>query len=106
MRSFFRLALAASALCFSLAGEAVAGEVIVVKITDLTFSPSPVKAKVGDTIEWVNEDFVDHTATADDESFNLLVATGKSARLEVKRSGAIPYFCRVHPNMRATIDVD
>lgn len=106
MHSVFRSALAAGALCFALAGQAVAGEVLVVKITDLSFSPSTVTAKVGDIIEWVNEDFLDHTATADDEGFDLAVAAGASARLEVKRSGVISYFCRVHPNMRGTLNVD
>src|SRR5262245_29954826 len=99
------LALAACALCLALVRPAASGEVIVVKITDLAFSPAEVKAKVGDIVEWVNDDFVDHTATADDESFDLPIAVGQSARLELKRPGAIPYLCRVHPNMRGTIRV-
>jgi plastocyanin len=106
MYAAFRAALAAGALCFALVQQATAGEIIIVKITDLAFSPATVKARVGDTVEWVNEDFLDHTATADDASFDLALGVGRSARLEVKKSGAVSYFCRVHPNMRGTIDVE
>lgn len=101
----FGPALPAGVLCSALAGLA-AGQGIVVKITDLAFSPEAVEAKVGDTIEWINEDFLDHTATAEDESFDLTIPAGKSARLEMKRSGAVRYFCRIHPNMRGTVNVD
>lgn len=98
--------LAAGSLCLTLAEPAAAGEVIVVKITDLVFSPAAVKAKAGDTIEWVNEDLFDHTATANDESFDLAIPVGQSARLEVKQPGAVPYYCRIHPNMKGTIDIE
>ena len=43
---------------------ALAGETVQVKISDLAFSPAEITARVGDTIQWVNGDFVDHTATA------------------------------------------
>ena len=95
---------AAAVLCLAL-GPAAAGEVIVVKIAALEFSPATVKARVGDIIEWVNEDFIDHTATADDGSFDVDIPAGKSQRLEMKRSGGFPYFCRAHPNMRGTLNV-
>ena len=42
---------------------------------------------------------------ADNESFDLPIAVGQSARLELKRLGAIPYFCRVHSNMAGTVRV-
>ena len=62
-----RLAVA-GLLCVLLAAPSAAGEVVRVAINDLAFSPAEVTAKVGDTIEWVNGDFVDHTATAKDGS--------------------------------------
>ncbi len=39
-------------------------ETIRVTIDRLKFSPAQVSARVGDTIEWVSNDFVNHTATA------------------------------------------
>lgn len=106
MPALLRTALTATVLCFALIGQGTAGEVRVVKIADMAFSPATLKARIGDTIEWVNEDFIDHTATARDGSFDLSVPVGKSARFEIKKSGVVPYFCRVHPNMEGTINVE
>jgi plastocyanin len=36
---------------------------IQVTIDKLVFSPVEIKAKVGDTITWINKDIVAHTAT-------------------------------------------
>ena len=57
------------ALVLVLAAESARAETIQVKIEKLAFMPSQVTAHVGDTIEWVNADFVAHTATARDGSF-------------------------------------
>jgi len=38
-------------------------DTIQVVIDKLVFSPAEIKAKVGDTIEWVNKDILAHTAT-------------------------------------------
>jgi len=98
--------LLAGALCQGVSESAAAGERIVIKVTGLAFVPQTVKAKVGDTIEWVNEDFIDHTATANDESFDLPLAVGQSGTLALTKAGAFAYFCRVHPNMTGKLDVD
>ena len=50
MYAAFRTVLAAWALCFAPVQQATAGEIIIVKITDLAFSPATVKARVGDTV--------------------------------------------------------
>ena len=39
-------------------------EMIQVTIDKIVFSPEELKAKVGDTIAWINKDIVAHTATA------------------------------------------
>jgi len=39
-------------------------ETFKVQLKGLQFSPAAISVHVGDTIEWVNEDFVAHTATA------------------------------------------
>ena len=91
-----------------LGAMAVPARAATIQITmqDLVFAPAEVSVRVGDTIEWINEDFLDHTVTAEDESFDLALPAGQSARLEMKRSGAVRYFCRTHPNMRGTVNVD
>lgn len=86
------------------ASPAAAG-MIYVEMKGIGFAPARISAKVGDTIEWSNRDFVAHTATARDHSFDVVVAAGKTAHAVVKRPGKIAYYCRYHPNMTAEIDV-
>jgi plastocyanin len=49
------------ALLLVLVTESARAEIIQVKIEKLAFVPSQVTAHVGDTIEWVNADFVAHS---------------------------------------------
>lgn len=88
-----------------LAAPSVAGEVVRVTINDLAFSPAEVRAKVGDTIEWVNGDFVDHTATDKAGAWDVAIAAGKSAQLSLTTAGTFSYFCKIHPGMTGTINV-
>ncbi|RVD47060.1 amicyanin, partial [Mesorhizobium sp. M2D.F.Ca.ET.140.01.1.1] len=53
--------MVALALAFS-ASPALAAT-IEVTIDKLVFSPANIEAKVGDTIEWTNNDVIAHTAT-------------------------------------------
>jgi plastocyanin len=39
-------------------------EVIQIELKQIAYTPAQVAAHVGDTIEWVNNDIVAHTATA------------------------------------------
>ncbi|ODT11765.1 MAG: amicyanin [Kaistia sp. SCN 65-12] len=82
-----------------------AAETITVKVSKLAFVPAAITAKVGDTIEWVNADFIAHTATATDKSFDVKLPASKSGSLQVTKAGSFPYFCRVHPTMKGTITV-
>jgi plastocyanin len=86
--------------------SASASEVVRITIHDLAFSPAEVSAKVGDTIEWVNSDFVDHTATANDGTWDVAIAAGKSAQFKLEQPGTVTYYCKIHPNMTGTIHVN
>ena len=86
--------------------SALAGETVQVKISDLAFSPVEVTARVGDTIQWVNDDIVDHTATATKGGdWDVMIVAGKQAELQLTRAGEIDYFCRFHPFMTGKITV-
>lgn len=87
------------------AAPAFAGEVVQVKISDLAFTPAEITIHLGDTVEWVNDDFIDHTATATRADWDLMVLKGKSAQMQLTRAGAFDYFCRFHPNMTGKIRV-
>jgi plastocyanin len=63
-----------------------------------------VDAKVGDTIEWVNNDVFDHTATVKGQ-WDVQIPAGQKGRLVLKKAGTFAYFCRFHPNMKATLVV-
>jgi plastocyanin len=88
-----------------LLGPAVAAKVIHIDIEKLVFNPKSVAAEVGDTIEWTNHDVVAHTATADDKSWEVMLAPRATGSQVVESAGLISYFCRFHPNMRAEIEV-
>lgn len=90
------------ALIFS-AGLAEAAT-IEVTIDKMAFSPADIAAKVGDTIEWVNEDVFVHTATVRG-GFEVLLPVKKSGSAVMAKTGTIDYYCRLHPNMKGRITV-
>lgn len=81
-------------------------ETIRIEVKGLAFSPAQVTAHVGDTLEWVNADFVAHTATGKSHEFDVSLPAGKSGRVVVKKPGKIDYFCRFHPNMTGQVTVE
>lgn len=78
---------------------------LTIVIDDVAFGPTPADARVGDVIEWKNRDFVAHTATARDGSFDVDLPAGTSAKVELKRPGEIAFTCRYHPGMTGMITV-
>jgi plastocyanin len=84
---------------------ALAGETIRITIDKLAFSPAQVSAHVGDTVEWVSNDFIAHTATAHDKEWDVAIPAKGTARVNLQRTGEIDYFCRFHPNMTGRISV-
>ena len=91
-------------LCVLCAVPAHAATITVV-IDKLVFTPAEITAKIGDTIEWDNKDILQHTATANDGSWNVLLPPKKKASIVVKKAGAFDYFCKFHPNMKGKITV-
>ena len=78
---------------------------IQVTMENLVISPAEASAKVGDTIEWINKDIFIHTATARNGDWDVTMAPKKTVTLVLKKAGLIDYYCRFHPNMKATLDV-
>jgi plastocyanin len=79
-------------------------ETIRVTIDQLVFSPVQIKAKVGDTVEWINKDILAHTATVNGD-WDVMIAANASASLVLKKAGTLDYYCRFHPNMKGQIIV-
>ena len=78
-------------------------DTIQVKMEKLGFVPAEITAHVGDTIEWVNSDFVAHTATARDGSWDVLIPVNAKKTVVLKTEGTIEYYCKFHPNMTGRI---
>jgi len=78
---------------------------IQISMDNLEISPTEVSAKVGDTIEWVNKDAFAHTATAKNGDWDVTLPPKKSGSLVLKKAGTFDYYCRFHPNMKATLTV-
>ena len=76
-----------------------------VTMDNMVFGRMPSGAKVGDTIIWVNNDTVQHTATARDASFDVRLQPGKRARTVLSKAGNLAIYCIYHPMMRTTLRV-
>ncbi len=93
------------ALLLALAAGAARAEVIEIKVEKLAFAPAQVSAHVGDTVKWVNADFVAHTATARNGAFDVMLAPNAKKELVLKSAGTLDYYCKFHPNMIGKITV-
>jgi plastocyanin len=94
------------AAAVALAAVSAKAETIRVEVKNLVFTPAQVTAHVGDTVEWVNADFVAHTATARNKDFDVSLPANKPGSTVLKKAGMVEYFCRFHPNMTGTITVE
>ena len=65
----------------------------------------PANLHKGDSIIWWNKDFLRHTATAADKSFNVDLPAGAKGKITLTKTGMIPFVCRFHPGMRGILQV-
>jgi plastocyanin len=100
-RRFMALSIA---LGGALNSQPTRAESVQVTISNLQYSPAEIKVKSGDTVVWVNKDFVAHTAIVAG-GWDVNIESEKSARLVLRKPGAFDYYCRFHPNMTGRIIV-
>src|SRR5215216_2623763 len=91
-------------LALTLGAGMAQAETIQVTIDKMVFSPADIEATAGDTIEWVNNDILAHTATVKG-GVEIVLPPKKSASLVVEKAGQFDYYCRFHPNMKGRIAV-
>src|SRR5258707_15840060 len=94
--------LAALMLAVSVSADAAT---VQITMENLVISPAEATAKVGDTIEWINKDIFAHTATARNGDWDLTMAPKKIITSVLNKAGTVEYYCRFHPNMKATLIV-
>ena len=80
-------------------------EIFKIEIKGLLFSPVDIPAHVGDTVEWINQDFVIHSATARDHQWDVFLPVHGVGRVTLDKPGSIEYYCRFHPNMKGNITI-
>jgi plastocyanin len=68
-----------------------------VSVGDNFYSPASVSISVGDTVTWANNGQAQHSATANNGSFDTGVfGPGSSRSQTFNRAGTFSYFCTVH----------
>jgi plastocyanin len=81
-----------------------AGDTITIK--GFAFSPTPLKARVGQKVTVTNEDSAKHTITADDKSFDSKdLAKGQIFSFTPAKAGTYTYTCTIHSYMKGEVDV-
>ena len=80
-----------------------------VDIVEFTYTPTPVKLNIGDSVVWTNTDPVTHTATSNAPfslwDSGLIIKSGGTFQWTFDAAGGYPYHCEYHPWMFALIGV-
>ena len=93
-----------AALAWTLSIVPARADTIQVVIDRLVFAPVVIKAKVGDTIEWVNKDILAHTATVKGD-WEVMIPAKKTVSQTLTKEESVEYYCRFHPNMKGRLAV-
>jgi len=87
--------------------EMPAGSAYRYKFEQGFFIPANTYLSAGSRVTWVNHDYVAHTATATDGSFDTNVVDPRESKTLIisEPPGRIAYYCRIHPWMQASLTV-
>ena len=104
MRSVLAALAALFLPCFvAVPAQAAAADVTV---ANMSFGPSRVTVRVGETVTWTFQDSMAHTATSDNGFFNTGLASGGATRsVRFRSAGTFPYHCMPHPHMTGRVRV-
>ena len=83
-----------------------AADTVVVEIQNLAYGTEVIEIAPGTTVLWRNLDPVQHTVTADDESFDSgLIGPEESYTRKFNEVGTFPFHCIPHPFMTGRVVV-
>ncbi|MBI3706987.1 MAG: cupredoxin domain-containing protein [Proteobacteria bacterium] len=112
-KALYRAALAAAlsaGVALGLGADfARAASEIKVGMGGAAYAPKAIKAKVGDTIAFTNDDFTDHWVYVPTLGYQVSRAglkQGETFKLVVAKPGSFDVGCAVHANMWATVTVE
>jgi plastocyanin len=100
-----RRVAALGALWLAAACVSARADTVQISMENLEITPTVVSARLGDTVEWVNKDAFAHT-TARNGDFDVTLPPRKTASVVLKKVGTVDYYCRYHPNMKATLKIE
>jgi plastocyanin len=85
---------------------------VTIRIVDnngnMSFSPEVANVRVGQTVEFANNDDLVHEIASDAEGvFDVgTIAPGTSSRtFTISTAGSVPYHCEIHPSMVGSLNV-
>jgi plastocyanin len=105
------MALAPTATVNMAAPPAVSGTTVEAKLQLFAFSPNPIEVAVGTTVQWTNEDDIEHSVTsgAPPEGDGVIdsgfFTKGQSYSYTFAEPGTYEYFCRRHNSMTGSVVV-
>ncbi|HLZ44989.1 MAG TPA: plastocyanin/azurin family copper-binding protein [Gemmatimonadales bacterium] len=76
-----------------------------VEIRGMEFHPAVITVAVGDTVRWINQDIVPHTATASGRITwdTGQLTQGQAGRFIGRARGTARYACTLHPTMHGRV---
>ena len=80
---------------------------IEVIIQGSTFIPDTQNIPAGALVLWYNDDSVDHTVTARDNSFDSgRISPNETFEYTFEQPGEVGYYCKIHPSMVGKITIE
>lgn len=104
MRTINLISSAAMTLMLACAGQAMGADYTVL-VDKMAFGEMPAELHVGDTITWKNDDIFRHSATADDQSFDVDLPAETEVVMPLTVAGEWNFICKFHPGMTGTLVV-
>ena len=95
----------AAVLALAVLTAAAPKPALVVHLSDFSFKPASATVKVGDTVEFVNDDPYPHTVTADGSFDSGNLDEHASFSYTFKKAGTYALTCTYHPNMKGMLTV-
>ena len=78
----------------------------IIEIRDLKFIPNEINVRTGDVVQWKNQDFIPHTATANNKKWNSELIDAKAKwKMTIGNETFENYFCLYHPGMKGKIRI-
>jgi plastocyanin len=89
-----------------LSSPVVATATTEVTISNFKFGPQTMTVPVGTTVKWTNRDSAPHDVASTTGVFRSpRLNNGGTYQYTFTKAGDYPYYCTIHPSMRATVKV-